>query len=163
MYKTLATGRKARVILPHPSVTLLSHLSVTIRYCHSAIMSDDGCYFVIQAAACAASYLLQQRGKPQKKSRAGRVAVRRARRSVREVYRTLGADYFRRAYRMSYESFWQLHSKLATRINSACLAARCYVLKGGRKGGRFKSPPIRNGRISMSVHLACVLRVFTGG
>ncbi|KAL3772660.1 hypothetical protein ACHAW5_008610 [Stephanodiscus triporus] len=126
-------------------------------------MSDDGCSFVVQAAACAASYLLQQHGKPQKKSRAGRVAIRRARRSVRAIYSTLGADYFRRAYRMSYESFWRLHLKLATRINSARLAARRYVLKGGRKGGRFKSPPIRNGRISTSVRLACALRIFAGG
>ncbi|KAL3792025.1 hypothetical protein ACHAW5_007061 [Stephanodiscus triporus] len=61
---------------------------------------------------------------------------------------------------MSYESFWRLHLKLATRINSARLAARRYVLKGGRKGGRFKSPPIRNGRISTSVRLACALRKF---
>ena len=105
-------------------------------------MLDDGCSFVVQAAACAASYLLQQSGKPQKKSRAGRVAIRRVRRSVREIYSVLGADYFRRAYRMSYESFWQLHSKLATRINAARLTARRYVPKGGRKGGRYKSPPI---------------------
>ena len=126
-------------------------------------MLDDGCSFVVQAAACAASYLLQQSGKPQKESHAGRVAIRRVRRSVREIYSVLGADYFRRAYRMSYESFWQLHSKLATRINAARLTARRYVPKGRRKGGRYRSPPIRNGRISTSVRLACALRVFAGG
>ena len=126
-------------------------------------MSEDGCSFVVQATAFAASYLLQQGGKPQKKSRKGRVSIRRARRSVREMYNILGADYFRRAYRMSYESFWRLHSMLATRINTARITARRYVPKGGRKGGRYKSPPIRNGRISTSVRLACALRVFAGG
>ena len=105
-------------------------------------MSEDGSSFIVQAAACAASYLLQQQAKPQKKSRAGRVAIRSAQRSVREIYSTLGANYFRRAYRMSYKSFWQLHSKLATRINAARLTARGYVPKGGQKGGRYKSLPI---------------------
>jgi len=126
-------------------------------------MHEDGCSFIVQAAACAASYLLQQRGKPQKRSHTGRVAIRRAQRSVPEIYSTLGADYFRRVYCMSYESFWQLHLKLATGINSARLTARRYVVKGGQKGGRFKLPPIQNGRISTSVRLACALRVFAGG
>ncbi len=145
LYKTLATGR----ISFHTSYFKhKSSYSYSLRYygiiAHSTIMSEDGCSFVIQASAFAASYLLQQRGKPQKKSCKGRVSIRRARRSVREIYNILGADYFCRVYRMSYESFWRLHSMLATRINTACLTARCYVPKGGRKGGRYKSPPIRN-------------------
>ncbi len=101
----------------------------------SDIIMDDGCSFIVQAAVCTASYLLQQCGKPQKKSHVGRVAIRCARHSVHEIYSTLGADYFRHAYRMSYKSFWQLHSKLATRINTARLTARRYVPKGGREGG----------------------------
>jgi hypothetical protein len=138
----------------------LRYYGITV---HSAIMSDNGCSFIVSAAACAASYLLQQRGKPQKKSRTGRVAIRRARRSVHKIYSILGADYFRCAYPMSYESFWRLHSMLAMRINTTRLTERGYVPKGGRKGGRYKSPPIRNGRIFTSVRLACALQVFAGG
>jgi hypothetical protein len=82
---------------------------------------------------------------------------------VRDIYTILGAAYFRRAYRMSYKSFWVLHSKLATKINITRLKARRYVPKGGRKGGKYKLPPIRNGRISTSVRLACALRFFAGG
>ena len=78
----------------------------------------------------------------------------------------LGENYFRRAYRMPYESFWELHSILANRITAARLKARRYLPKGGRvgrKGGRYKLPPIRNGRISTSVRLACALWYFAGG
>ena len=64
---------------------------------------------------------------------------------------------------MSYESFWNLHTKLATRINRARLAMRRYVPKRGRNGGKFKLPPIRNERITTSVRLACALRYFAGG
>jgi hypothetical protein len=81
--------------------------------------------------------------------------------SVHEVYHRLGNSYFQRAYRMSYESFWNLHTKLAARINRARLAMRRYdVPKGLRKGGKYKLPPIRNGRVTTSVCLACALRYF---
>ena len=78
----------------------------------------------------------------------------------------LGEIYFRCAYHMPYESFWKLHSILATRITVARLKARQYLPKGGRmgrRGGRYKLPPIPNGCISTSVHLACALRYFAGG
>ena len=119
--------------------------------------SDSGNALIVQAAAFAAGCTLQGewRSAPKNRSRTGRVAVRRVRRSVRDIYTILGAAYFRRAYRMSYESFWVLHSKLATKINIARLKARRYVPKGGRKGGKYKLPPIRNGRITTSVRLAC--------
>jgi hypothetical protein len=93
MYNTLSTGRISPFVLR-------TKTRIKIITCSDIIM-DDGCSFIVQAAACTASYLLQQCGKPQKKSRVGRVAIRRARRSVREINSTLGADYFRCAYRMS--------------------------------------------------------------
>ena len=40
----------------------------------------------------------------------------RRRRTVREVYRMIGDTYFRRAYRMNYQSFLRLHEKLSTGI-----------------------------------------------
>ena len=64
---------------------------------------------------------------------------------------------------MSYELFRRLHKLLANRINSARLKMCRYILKGGRKGGKFKLPPIRNGQISTRVHLACALQYFAGG
>ena len=106
-------------------------------------MIEDACAIIVQAAAFAAAKILHKEEEPSSvSSRAGRIAVGRVRRSVHEVYRCLGSSYFQRAYRMSYESFWNLHTKLATRINRARLAMRRYVPKGGRKGGKFKLPPI---------------------
>jgi hypothetical protein len=64
---------------------------------------------------------------------------------------------------MSYESFWNLHTKLATGINRARLVMLRYVPKGGQKGGKFKLPPIQNGRVTTSVCHACALRYFGGG
>ena len=64
---------------------------------------------------------------------------------------------------MSYESFWNLHTKLATGINRARLVMLRYVPKGGQQGGKFKLPPIQNGRVTTSVCHACALRYFGGG
>ena len=107
-------------------------------------MIDDASAIIVQAVAFTAAEILHKE-ESSVSSRAGRIAEGRVRRSVHEVYRCLGDSYFQRAYRMSYESFWNIHTKLATRINRARLAMRRYVPKGGRKGGKFKLPPIRNG------------------
>ena len=98
---------------------------------------------IVQAAAFAAAKILYKEENSMS-FRAGRIKVGRVWRSVHEVYCCLGPLYFRRAYRMSYESFWNLYTKLATRINRARLAKRRYVPKGGRKGGKYKLPPIQN-------------------
>jgi hypothetical protein len=119
---------------------------------------NDACAFIVQAAR-----LEDEEAEANALSRAGRISRPRKRRSVQEVYMSIGDLYFRRAYRMSYESFRRLHKLLATGINRARLKLRRYILKGGRKGGKFKLPPIRNGRISTSVCLACALRYFGGG
>jgi hypothetical protein len=54
----------------------------------------------------------------------------RRRRTVREVYRMIGDTYFRRAYRMNYQSFLRLHEKLSTGIQAALRIILKYELKG---------------------------------
>ena len=51
--------------------------------------------------------------------RHGRKARWRERRSVSEIFTGLGPDYFRRAYRMRYRSFWKLSDKLKEGIEEA--------------------------------------------
>ncbi len=92
-----------------------------------------------------------------------RAARFRVRRSVRDIYRGMGEKYFRRAYRMHYESFWRLHEKLEDGIESARLKSRGYEKKGGRAGGNYSLPPVKNGPITTSVRLACAIRFFAGG
>jgi hypothetical protein len=82
---------------------------------------------------------------------------------VSEIYTGLGPDYFRRAYRMQYRSFWKLCDKLEEGIEQARLEHRGYEKKGGREGGRYLPPPVTNGSIDSSVRLACALRYFAGG
>jgi len=99
-------------------------------------MIEDACAIIVQAAAFAAADILYKEENSMS-SRAGRIKVGRVRRSVHEVYRCLGPLYFQRAYRMSYESFWNLHTKLATRINRARLSnvKAPICSKGKAKGG----------------------------
>ena len=51
-------------------------------------------------------------------------------RSVMDVYNTLGPTYFRRAYRMSLQSFYHLHLILLQRIVSAREKMSSYQKKG---------------------------------
>ena len=68
-------------------------------------------------------------------SRYGRRPISRTRISVHQIYSGLGDNYFRRAYRMTYDSFKRLHEKLAPGIERARIASRKYHPKGGREGG----------------------------
>ena len=86
----------------------------------------------------------------------------RRRRTVREVYRMIGDTYFRRAYRMNYQSFLRLHEKLSTGIQAALRLILKYELKG-LASDNSKPPPIPNGPISTKVRLAVALRYFAGG
>ena len=90
-------------------------------------------------------------------SRKGKSAQPRIRRSVKEIYKCLGPVYFRRAYRMSYQSFWILHSKLKPGILEAMeRPEEDFAINSS-------SPPVPNGPITTSVRLACALRYFAGG
>ena len=82
---------------------------------------------------------------------AGRFAIPRERRSVHKVYSCLGPTHFRRAYRMTYDSFWRLHERLHQFMIKAFQILIGYEKKGGRSGGNYSLPPVRNGSISFSV------------
>ena len=116
---------------------------------------------IIQAAAVArASELLE--GTNPSRSR-GTFFRSRKRHSIAEVYGWMGERIFRRAFRMSYDSFWRLHSVLLPHILTITERAQTYQKKGGRQGGNFSFPPIRNGEISASMRLGAALRYFAGG
>ena len=48
-------------------------------------------------------------------------------------------------------------------IDAATEGMKSYVCKGGREGGNYSLPPVRNGLITSSVRLACAIRYFAGG
>jgi DDE superfamily endonuclease len=113
----------------------------------------------------------------------------RVRRTVEDIYNCLGPTYFRRAYRMTYESFLVLHSKLHVGIIHAEKMARGdrdedfvrrnnpdAATRAEKKGNyhpkantsrqsfsQYKPPPTHNGKVSTKVRLACALRYFAGG
>jgi hypothetical protein len=70
------------------------------------------------------------------------------------------ATPIRRAYRMSYRTFWILHSKIRQEIINA--VERCRSTKGHSSVPRHV-PPVPNGTISTSVRLAVAIRYFAGG
>jgi hypothetical protein len=78
--------------------------------------------------------------------------------SVEDVYVSLGSLSFRRAHRMSYESFWKLHSKLDQAIARIATYARAT-----KKQRTFSTTMIiEGGLIPTSVRLSCALRYFAG-
>ncbi len=64
-----------------------------------------------QSAAVAVFHFIRGR-RSKRGSRYGSVSQSRRRRTVSDVYSCLGDLYFKRAYRMSYRSFWKLHAQL---------------------------------------------------
>ena len=86
-------------------------------------------------------------------NRHGKPARERQRRRVAQIYKSLGPIYFRRAYRMTYESFCILHKILDDGIDRAL----------GQRKHDHRTPPIANGLISTQIRLACALRYFAGG
>jgi hypothetical protein len=113
--------------------------------------------FIVVASAGAYWSLIQEKqyriaGRPP--------AIIRQRRSVGAVYQSLGRRFFRRAYRMSYDSFWVLHSKIENEIMNA-VENRC--TNTGEYFDPRNAPPVLNGAISTSVRLAVAIRYFAGG
>ena len=74
-------------------------------------MIDDSSAIIVQALAFTAAEILHKE-ESSVSSRDGRIAVGRVWHLVHKVYHSLGDSYFQREYRMSYESFWNLHTKL---------------------------------------------------
>jgi hypothetical protein len=79
-------------------------------------ISDVASGLILQAAGFAAAQILELEEEEAKNasSLAGRTAVPRLRRSVRDIYMSLGDLHFRRAYHMPYAKFRQLHAVLAS-------------------------------------------------
>jgi hypothetical protein len=69
--------------------------------------------------------------------------------------------YFRRAYRMSIESFWELHEQLRDGIDAAASFFQRRRLTNPNTN--YRRPPVPNGKILSSVCLGCALRYFGGG
>ena len=64
---------------------------------------------------------------------------------------------------MTFDAFWRLYSILLPHILSSIDEGSKYVRKGGREGGNYVLPPIRNGPIPHSIRLGAALRYFAGG
>jgi DDE superfamily endonuclease len=102
-------------------------------------------------AVAGASYVFASARTRQKIGYRGKTRVRK-RRAVQSIYEELGPVYFKRSFRMSYQSFCELSDLLAPTI--------LRVLKY-KEGQGYRTGP--NGRISPSARLACALRYFAGG
>ena len=75
------------------------------------------------AVAISVVYYIRRKEKKLKKKKRvtsiipGSLKIRRARRSVEEIYKLLGPQYFMKAYRMSYKSFVKLVEKISPSLN----------------------------------------------
>ena len=93
-------------------------------------------------------------------------ARKRKRRSVQEIFDCLGPAYFRRAYRMTYDSFWVLHGKIGDLIRKFAaqgVSGQMGKRTGLRVGAAGTPPPVPNGPISSSARLGIAIRYFAGG
>ena len=141
-----------------------------------------GCFLVGQAVATAATIVLKDSlndeselgehtsedgfgrlivgGVKHRGSKKGYKARRRIRRTIEEIHLILGDVYFRRAYRMSIESFWELHEQLRDGIDAA---SSIFQRRRLNPFTNYRPPPVPNGKIPSSVRLGCALRYFGGG
>ena len=126
------------------------------------------------AVAFAACYILKKK-KQRKKRKGGRLGTHahiRIRRSVESVYNEMGDELFRRAYRMTYPTFLELHRLLQPEIlkmhrkYQVDTTIRHIEQRGGerkrideRRWDRF----VTNGLIATTTRLAIALRYFAGG
>ena len=117
---------------------------------------------VVEPAVLAAAHRYLRR-KKDSSLRGIRVRPRRQRVSLLEVFNLMGPRIFRRAFRMTYDSFWRLHTILVPFIRTAADNKIDYERKGGRSGGNYSLPPIPNGVISPSIRLGAAIRYFAGG
>ena len=118
---------------------------------------------VILPAVFAAVRYKKIRGRSCRPQRSIRIATPRERTSVSEIFNSMGERMFRRAFRMTFDAFWRLHSILLPHLLTAISINRNYVRKGGREGGNYSLPPTPNGPISPSIRLGAALRYFAGG
>ena len=103
--------------------------------------------------AAVKKYIQQLGHQPARKvqgTRLNRPTIPRKRRPVSFIHAELGSTYFKKAYRMSYSTFWKLYNKLEPNIDT---------MRADKESTRY----IPNGKIHSSVVLACALRLFAGG
>ena len=138
------------------------HQSMLLSF-DAAIERITGASAVIPPAVLAVITHYRNKKERSQKQRVPRIAIRRQRGSVADVFQCLGPSIFRRAFRMTFDSFWRLYSILSPHILSSLAEGSKYVCKGGRAGGNYSLPPIRNGPIPHSIRLGASLRYFAGG
>jgi hypothetical protein len=121
---------------------------------------STACVAVLSAAAAATARIhekhLRRRWHRRVQIRGTRYGCQtriRVRRTVDEVFEILGPTYFKRAFRMSHDSFKKLATKLGPGISSAC---QKHATSGG---SRFR----HNGPITSDIRLGCAIRYFAGG
>ena len=90
------------------------------------------------------------RKKRLRRTRKGWICINRQRRSVLEIRYQLGDPYFRRAYRMSYNSFCHL---------AALLSKGIMVASGQNQESSSELHHVHNGRIMPEVRLASAIKV----
>ncbi len=71
---------------------------------------------IVTAAALSAAVITLECRKEEKKRTCSR--IKRERRSVEQIYRSLGLTHFCRAFRMDYDKFQLLHHKLEAEIKN---------------------------------------------
>ena len=106
---------------------------------------------IVQAAAIAQASELLEGPNPSRTS--GTFFQSRKRHSIAEVYGWMGERIFRRAFRMSYDSFWRLHSVLLPHILTKTERAQTYKKKEVDKVAIFRFPPF----VTEKFLRACVL------
>jgi len=75
---------------------------------------------VIQSAVIAAAvHYMNRRESVRRGQRSIRITFPRQRTSVVEVYNSMGPRIFCRAFRMSFDAFWRLHSILLPHLRTA--------------------------------------------
>mgnify|MGYP006170116817 CR=1 FL=1 len=94
---------------------------------------------VIQSAVIAAAVHYMNRRESVRRQRSIWITFPRQRSSVVEVYNSMGPRIFRRAFRMTFDAFWRLHSILLPHLRTAISDNSNYVRKGGREGGNSDS------------------------
>jgi hypothetical protein len=118
---------------------------------------------VAPAAVFAAAVHHSRKKRERRYQRTIRFATPCERVPVTSVHDTLGPRIFRRAFRMTLDSFWRLYSILLPHIQTAMDRRRDYQCKGGREGGNYSLPLIPNGPISPSIRLGAAICYFAGG
>jgi hypothetical protein len=90
---------------------------------------------IVTVAAYAAKHFS---GKHSKGSRHGKRTKQRERPTIEQIYHCLGDIYFRRAYRMSWLSFWKLNDKLCHSIEMSIAEAAKIRKKARRREKRMR-------------------------